>query len=138
LGGLGVVVGEARGRAVVVEITRRPTEICHLAFDAASDMIGALAASLGAMPRARALIDRQVSTIALFPQESWRDPTSAFLQLAHHDVPWNSPDFIAAYRKPVPSESPDWLQAMGERLQRARRTVAGIHFSRTARVPRAS
>jgi glutathione synthase/RimK-type ligase-like ATP-grasp enzyme len=134
--GFDFVLEQSTDRPFLIETNRRPTEICHLAFDAASDMIGALAASLGAVPRARAMIDRQISTIALFPQESWRDPSSAFLQLAYHDVPWNSPDFIAAYRKPVPSESPDWLQAMGERLQRVRRTVAGM--TATLAGPRAS
>ena len=49
-------------------------------------------------------------TIALFPQESWRDPASGFLQSAHHDVPWQEPEFIAAYRQPVAPEPLTWVQ----------------------------
>jgi hypothetical protein len=124
--GFDFVLEGSTGRPFLIDTNRWPTEICHLTFDAASDMIGALAASLGAVPRPRAMIDRQVSTIALFPQECWRDPASAFLQLAHHDVPWTSPDFIAAYRKRVPCEPVDWVRAMGERLRRARHTVEGM------------
>jgi hypothetical protein len=35
-------------------------------------------------------------TIALFPQEWIRDPASAFLQSAYHDVPWDKPELIRA------------------------------------------
>ncbi|HYX01270.1 MAG TPA: hypothetical protein VE963_04220, partial [Reyranella sp.] len=80
----------------------------------------------------------EVSTIALFPQECWRDPTSSFLQLAYHDVPRRSPDFIAAYRERVPFEPVDWLRALREHLQWARRSIAGVQFFRTGRVSRAS
>ena len=34
--------------------------------------------------------------IALFPQEWMRDPDSAFLKSAYHDVPWEEPELLRA------------------------------------------
>ena len=138
--GFDFVLEHSTGRPFLIEMNGRPTQICHLAFDAASDMIGALAAALGAVPRPRAMLAPEVSTIALFPQECWRDPTSSFLQLAYHDVPCRSPDFIAAYRERVPFEPVDWLRALREHLQWAQRLVSRPVAGVTATLagPRAS
>jgi glutathione synthase/RimK-type ligase-like ATP-grasp enzyme len=97
------------GRAFVLEMNARPTQICHIALDRSSDMVGALANSLSwSVPRH--LPNVSASTIALFPQEFWRDPDSAHLKSACHDVPWTEPAFIAAYRHPVAPEPPAWTQ----------------------------
>jgi len=121
--GFDFVLEERTGRPFLIEMNGRPTQICHLALDKTSDMIGALAASVGAVPRPRLLPNIEAPTVALFPQEVWRDPTSEFLRSAHHDVPWASPDFVERYRKAVPPEPPDWVQASCERLRRAGRAV---------------
>jgi hypothetical protein len=35
-------------------------------------------------------------TVAIFPREWQRDPASPWLQLAHHDVPWDDPAVLLA------------------------------------------
>jgi glutathione synthase/RimK-type ligase-like ATP-grasp enzyme len=111
--GFDFMIEAATGRAWLLEMNVRPTQICHLAVDRDSDMIGALAARLGA-PAARRRSAIPERTIALYPQEVWRDPHSKHFASAFHDVPWHLPQFIEAYRHPVPFETEDWVQ----RLQR--------------------
>lgn len=111
--GFDFMIEAATGRAWLLEMNVRPTQICHLAVDRDSDMIGALAARLGGSPsRRRSAVPER--TIALYPQEIWRDPRSTHFASAFHDVPWHLPQFIEAYRHPVPFETEDWVQ----RLQR--------------------
>jgi hypothetical protein len=100
------------GRSYLIEMNGRPTQICHLALDAGSDMIGALAACTGSVPPRRTIPNIDQPTIALFPQESWRDPSSGYLRSAFHDVPWQAPDFIAAYSSVVAPEPPNWLRVV--------------------------
>ena len=69
--------------------------------------------------------------LALFPQETWRDPDSGYLRSAFHDVPWQSPEFIAAYSTAVAPEPPDWIQILRSYLRQPRRlwrngTKAGL------------
>lgn len=120
----------ASDRPYLIEMNMRPTQICHLAFDAETDLIGAFTMSLlGTRPRRR-MLRTGALTIALFPQESWRDPASPHLRSAYHDVPWQSPEFLEAYRSPVPAD-PNWLKATLEYsrhiLQRFRYTAAPIN-----------
>ncbi len=117
----------AGDRPYLIEMNMRPTQICHLAFDSETDMIGALSTSLSGTTRRRTMLSRSARTIALFPQETWRDPASLHLQSAYHDVPWQSPEFVEAYRSPVPAD-PNWLTATLEPgrqvLQRFRHRAA--------------
>ncbi|HEY4168489.1 MAG TPA: ATP-grasp domain-containing protein [Reyranella sp.] len=116
--GFDFMIEAATGRPWLLEMNVRPTQICHLAVDCDTDMIGALAARLGASPGRRVPTVPE-RTIALYPQEIWRDPDSKHLASAFHDVPWHLPQFIEAYRQPVPFEAEDWVQ----RLQRHWRTL---------------
>jgi hypothetical protein len=119
--GFDFMLEAATGRAYLIEMNGRPTQICHLALDADSDMIGALAARFpsGALRRTIPNIDRR--TVALFPQESWRDPDSVHLISAFHDVPWQAPEFVAAYRTAVAPEPPDWIQILRRYVRQPRR-----------------
>jgi glutathione synthase/RimK-type ligase-like ATP-grasp enzyme len=119
--GFDFMLEAATGRAYLIEMNQRPTQICHLALNASSDQIGALAAALSAAVRARAMPNIGSRTIALFPQESWRDPSSGFLQSAHHDVPWQEPEFIAAYSQPVAPEPRTWVQTVRQVVRDPRR-----------------
>ena len=116
--GFDFMIEAATGRPWLLEMNVRPTQICHLVLDRDSDMIGALAARLGASPGGRAPTVPE-RTIALYPQEIWRDPNSKHFASAFHDVPWHLPRFIEAYRQPVSFEAEDWVQ----RLQRHWRTL---------------
>jgi hypothetical protein len=117
------------GRAWLLEMNVRPTQICHLAVDRDSDMIGALATRLGASP-VRSLSAVPERTIALYPQEIWRDPNSKHFASAFHDVPWHLPQFVDAYRQPVPFEPEDWVQRL-QRHWRARRQPGSLQPAET-------
>ena len=105
----------------VLEGTAIRTPLVRL--DADSDMIGALAARLPSVARRRPIPNIDGPTVALFPQESWRDPDSAYLRSAFHDVPWQVPEFIAAYCSPVAPEPPDWVQIMRRYAREPRRIL---------------
>jgi len=119
--GFDFMLEAATGRAYLIEMNGRPTQICHLALDADSDMIGALAARLPSMVRRRPIPNINGPTVALFPQESWRDPDSGYLTSAFHDVPRHLPEFIAAYRSQVAPEPPDWIQILRRYVRQPRR-----------------
>jgi hypothetical protein len=114
------MIEEATGRAFLLEMNVRPTQICHLAFGEDSDMIGALARRHGAVPPCRPL-PAAPGTIAFYPQEVWRDANSAHLAAAFLDVPWHLPDFIDAYRTPLPAEPADWVQWLQRQWRLLRR-----------------
>ena len=110
--GFDFMLEAATGRAYLIEMNGRPTQICHLALDADSDMIGALAARLPAVVLSRTIPNIDRRTVALFPQESWRDPNSVHLISAFHDVPWHAPEFVAAYSTAVAPEPLNWIQIL--------------------------
>ncbi len=80
--------------AHLIEINPRSTQVGHLSLGPGRDLPAALYAVLSekALQPAPKVTDKD--TIALFPQEWIRDPQSAFLQSAFHDVPWNEPELI--------------------------------------------
>jgi len=86
-------------------------------------MIGALAARLPTVALRRTIPNIDRLTVALFPQESWRDPDSGYLTSAFHDVPRHVPEFIAAYRSQVAPEPPDWVQIMRRYAREPRRIL---------------
>jgi hypothetical protein len=100
------------GRAVLIEMNSRPTPICHLALSEATDLVGVLAAKVTGRPRRSLQQAIAHEVIALFPQELWRDPDSSYLRAAHHDVPWEEPEFVSAYAMPVPSDQPIWFDRL--------------------------
>ena len=115
--GFDFVIDEATDRPMLIELNPRPTQTSHFAFDPASDLVGALAASLTGAPRRR-LAERKVpELVALFPQEVWRDPSSRHFRAAYHDVPWSEPQFLSLYAKPVLAERQGWLTALRRRFR---------------------
>lgn len=118
--GFDFMLEEATGRAYLLEMNVRPTQICHLALGEDSDMIAALAGRRGAVAVRRPLPTLPERTVALYPQELWRDPQSSYLVTAFHDVPWHVPRFIDAYREPLAPEPPDWVQLVRRHLRRLR------------------
>jgi len=110
--GIDLIIEEGTGKPWLLELNPRPTQICHFAFNRETDMVGALAqqvrgTTLRQVPE-RAEIDGRV--VALYPGESWRDPSSEYLRTAHHDIPWHEPQFIAAYARPVDHDPLSWVQ----------------------------
>lgn len=94
--GFDFMLEERTGDAYLIEINPRATQVGHLTLGAGRDIPAALHSAVSGQavrPAAKVTND---DTIALFPQEWLRDPSSAFLQSAYHDVPWDKPDLIRA------------------------------------------
>ena len=84
------------GHAYLIEINPRTTQVGHLNLGQGRNLPAALCAALtgSAVQTAPKVTDKD--TIALFPQEWMRDPSSPFLRSAYHDVPWEEPELIRA------------------------------------------
>ena len=109
------------GNAYLIEVNPRSTQVGHLSLGAGHDLPAALYAALSGKTVQPSPKITENDTIALFPQEWIRDPESAFLQSAYHDVPWEEPELIRdcvsnrrkqsawysrSNRKPASSETP--------------------------------
>ena len=83
------------GRAHLLELNPRATPTSHLVAGGTTDLLTALRMALGHERPAPRVAAHANGTIALFPQELRRDPHSANLGIAHHDVPSYAPDLVA-------------------------------------------
>jgi carbamoylphosphate synthase large subunit len=94
LHGFDFLLEKATEKPYLIEMNPRPTQVGHLALGPGRDLIAALNAAVSGkpIPKTRQVTDNP--TIALFPQEWSRDPQSAFLNSAYHDIPWEEPDLI--------------------------------------------
>lgn len=128
--GLDFVVEAGTGAAYLIEMNPRATPISHLALGAGHDLPAALNARLRGEPAPMTASAIHGSVIAMFPGEWRRDPQSAFLPSAYHDVPWAEMELvrdcverpweerglaaqIRAYLKP--RRAPDFVLAPPER-----------------------
>lgn len=86
-------IRDASGQVHLLEMNPRVTQICALAMGPGCDLVSALAARItGVDGPVRTAIGNDL--VALFPQEWSRDPASAWLHAAHHDVPWDDPALV--------------------------------------------
>ena len=85
---------DAEGAAWLVGINPHATPTCHLTAADGVEPASALRARLVDRPRPRRAPTSSGELIALFPQEMARDPDSAFLHFARHDVPSRSPALV--------------------------------------------
>lgn len=101
------------GKAYLIEINPRSTQVGHLPLGPGHDLPAALVAAATESPLHAAPSVTENDTIALFPQEWTRDPASPFLQTAYHDVPWGEPELLRACMNRAPKQNPsigkrDW------------------------------
>jgi hypothetical protein len=93
---------DREGRAHLIESNPRATQTAALALGEGRDLIAAvIAAATYARPVPRPAVSEN-PTIAFFPQEWARDPTSRWLTEAYHDVPWEDPAVLRAGLAPPP------------------------------------
>ncbi len=96
LHGFDFMLEASTGKAHLIEINPRATQVGHLTLGEGHDLPAALyAAVTGQAVQARPKITEK-NVIALFPQEWMRDPESPFLQTSYHDVPWDEPELLRA------------------------------------------
>ncbi len=121
--GFDFMIEEGTGHAHLIEMNPRGTPLCHLAFGAGRDPIGALVARVQGTPPPAAEPMTGNPVIAFFPQAWLSDPTSPFLQAGYHDVPWEDPGLLQELlRLPYPDRG--LLARLLVRLRRMRRRAA--------------
>jgi hypothetical protein len=84
------------GKAYLIEINPRATQIGHLTLGPGRDLPAALKAVLTSDAIRYAPKPTESDVVVLFPQEWMRDPESAFIRSEYHDVPWEEPELVQA------------------------------------------
>jgi hypothetical protein len=85
---------DSAGRAWLIEMNPRVTQISHFILDDGTNLAGSLYKQMvGAEPLPRCA-PINLGTIALFPNEIVRSASSKYLRSSQHDVPWNEPEFV--------------------------------------------
>jgi glutathione synthase/RimK-type ligase-like ATP-grasp enzyme len=96
LHGFDFLIEEETGQPYLIEFNPRATQVGHLTLGKGHDLPGALFAAVTNTPIREAPMVTDKPTIALFPQESVRDPNSSFLKTGYHDIPSHEPELIKA------------------------------------------
>lgn len=94
LNGFDFLLAKDNEKPFLIEMNPRATQVGHLPLGPGRDLPSALTAAVSGktIPETRKITEN--STIALFPQEWFRNPQSTFLSSAYHDIPWEEPDLI--------------------------------------------
>ncbi len=92
--GLDFMIEDGTGKAHLIEINPRTTQVGHLALGEGCDLSAAAYASLTGKKVQAAKPVTLENTIALFPKEWMRNPRSTFLKSAYHDVPWEEAELF--------------------------------------------
>jgi hypothetical protein len=92
--GFDFMLEKQTGNAYLIEINPRATQVGHLALGPGRDIPAALYAALSGEAVQPSQKVSEKDTIALFPQEWFRDSESPFLRSAYHDVPWEEPELV--------------------------------------------
>jgi hypothetical protein len=96
LHGFDFMLDDQHHDAYLIELNPRATQVGHLSFGPGHDLPGALISALSGTAAQPASKITENDTIALFPQEWLRDPSSPYLRSAYHDVPWDQPELLRA------------------------------------------
>jgi hypothetical protein len=92
--GFDFMLEEQTGKAYLIEMNPRATQVGHLALGPGRDIPATIYAALSGQALQTTPKVTDSDTIALFPQEWIRDPASSFLRSAYHDIPWEEPELI--------------------------------------------
>jgi hypothetical protein len=87
-------IRDDKGDVYLLEINPRPTQGSTIAFGPGRDLPAALISRF--LPGAGMRPPVSSDTVAIFPREWQRDPSSPYLTSAHHDVPWDDPGVLLA------------------------------------------
>jgi pyruvate carboxylase len=82
------------GRAYLIEINPRVTQVGHLALGRGRNLSAALAAVMSGCAVQSTSKVTEKDVITLFPQEWMREPSSSYLSSGYHDVPWGEPELF--------------------------------------------
>lgn len=93
-------IRDENGHVHLIEINPRATQGGTLAFGPGRDLAAGLASCIDSGAKARPAIEND--RVVFFPREWLRDPASAWLDDAHHDVPWDDPPIMAVSLQDMP------------------------------------
>jgi hypothetical protein len=130
--GFDFMIEAQTGYAYLIEINPRSTQVGHLPLGPGRDLPAALVAAVKETPLHAQPSVTENDTIALFPQEWTRDPASAFLQTAYHDVPWGEPELLRGCVNRARKQNPslgkrDWELAVANLMRLVpQRTSASV------------
>ncbi len=97
--GVDFIVAPDGETAALLELNPRATPTAHLHLPSSRPLFELLAQQLGVAPTQPARSPLPNGPVALFPQESLRDPASPYLTSAHHDIPDEAPDVVELCRR---------------------------------------
>jgi hypothetical protein len=107
--GIDFILEESAGKAFMIELNPRATQLGHLPFGPTGSLVSALLARLRG-ETALAITGPRIpeqSTVAFFPQAWLADADSPLLPSAYPDVPWHEPALVAELlRRPWDVRSP--------------------------------
>jgi hypothetical protein len=96
LHGFDFVLEEQTGKAHLIEINPRATQVGHLALGPGRDLPAALYAMATGETVHEAQRVTDNDTITLFPQEWIRNPAIGLHHSGYHDIPWEEPELVRA------------------------------------------
>jgi hypothetical protein len=96
LHGFDFMVEAETGKAHLIEMNPRATQIGHFRMGAGRDLPGALYTAVSGQTASPSRGMTENDTIALFPNEWKRDANSPFLTSGYHDVPWEEKQLVRA------------------------------------------
>jgi hypothetical protein len=118
--GLDFILDEETGTPWLIEMNSRATQTAHMALGLGKDLAAAAFAALEEKAVQPRPCITNSETFALFPQEWERDPSSAFLKSAYHDVPWDAPELVRAFV----NQRRGWRRLLSNQFWRERRQRA--------------
>ena len=92
--GFDFIIEKGTGIPQLIEMNSRATQTTHLRLGSGRDAANALYAAITGKCAGDPVNEVTGDTIALFPQERLREPTSEFLKSSFHDVPWSEPELL--------------------------------------------
>lgn len=88
-------IRDTSGAVHLIEVNPRATQGGTLAFGAGRDLPACLTAKVASeVTGMRKAIDKDI--VVFFPREWIKNPTSPYLTIGHHDVPWDDPAVFKA------------------------------------------
>jgi hypothetical protein len=92
--GLDFMLEANTGKAYLIEINPRITQVGHLALGPRRDLPAALVSAIsGCAVQVKPKVTEK-DIITLFPQEWMREPASSYLRSGYHDVPWAEAELL--------------------------------------------
>jgi hypothetical protein len=93
--GLDFILEQKTGRAVLIELNPRCTQLGHLSLPMSGDLAGVVYRRLAGESTPQSPVYQSGDTIVLFPHALRWDRDCPFLATGWHDVPWDQPALVA-------------------------------------------